>query len=99
MIRTCPYIKSGLIINKDDRLCFRCSKKGHLLRSCPLLKQKGIRLEKKVFTNHVARNKQGKKKSSRLRIAYATYAERRDINARIVPLVTIPLLACQLILM
>jgi hypothetical protein len=34
-----------------------------------------------------------------LKIAYATYAERRDINARIVPLVTIPRLACQLILM
>jgi hypothetical protein len=31
-----------------------------------------------------------------LKIAFATYAERRDINARIVPLVTIPLLACQL---
>jgi hypothetical protein len=29
-----------------------------------------------------------------LKIDYATYAERRDINARIVPLVTIPLLAC-----
>jgi hypothetical protein len=34
-----------------------------------------------------------------LRIAYATYAERRDINVKIVPLVTTPLLACQLILM
>jgi hypothetical protein len=34
-----------------------------------------------------------------LKNAYATHAERRDINARIVPLVTIPLLACQLILM
>jgi hypothetical protein len=34
-----------------------------------------------------------------LKIAFATYAERRDINERIVPLVTIPLLACQLILM
>ena len=66
LIRSCPYIKNGLIINKDDRLCFKCSKKGHLLRSCPHLKQKGIGLEKKVFTNHVASKKQGKKKSSRL---------------------------------
>jgi hypothetical protein len=32
-----------------------------------------------------------------LKIAYATYAKRKDINARIVPLVAIPLLACQLI--
>jgi hypothetical protein len=66
LIRSCPYIKNGLIINKDDRLCFKCSKKGHLLRSCPHLKQKGIGLEKKVFTNHVASNKQGKKKTSKL---------------------------------
>ena len=66
LIRSCPYIKNGLIINKDDRLCFKCSKKGHLIRSCPHLKQKGIVLEKKIFTNHVARKKQGKKKSSRL---------------------------------
>ena len=65
LIRSCPYI-NGLIINKDDRLCFKCSKKGHLLRSCPHLKQRGIGLEKKVFTNHVASKKQGKKKSSRL---------------------------------
>jgi hypothetical protein len=34
-----------------------------------------------------------------LKIAFATYAERRDINVRIVPLVTIPLLACHLIFM
>jgi hypothetical protein len=66
LIRSCPYIKNGLIINKDDRLCFKCSKKGHLLRSCPHLKQKGIGLERKVFTNHVAGNKQGKKKISKL---------------------------------
>jgi hypothetical protein len=66
LIRSCPYIKNGLIINKDDRLCFKCSKKGHLIKSCPHLKQRGIGLEKKVFTNHVASNKQGKKKSSRL---------------------------------
>jgi hypothetical protein len=66
LIRSCPYIKSVLIINEDDRLCFKCSKKGHLLRSCPHLKQRGIGLEKKVFTNHVASNKQGKKKSSRI---------------------------------
>jgi hypothetical protein len=66
LIRSCPYIKNGLIINKDDRLCFKCSKKGHLVKSCPYLKQKGMMLEKKVFTNHVASNKQGKKKSSKL---------------------------------
>jgi hypothetical protein len=66
LIKSCPYIKNGLIINKDDKLCFKCSKKGHFIKSCPHLKQKGIVLEKKIFTNHVARNKQGKKKSSRL---------------------------------
>jgi hypothetical protein len=60
LIRSCPYIKNGLTINKDDKLCFKCFKKGHLCRSCPHLKQKGI------FTNHVARKKQGKKKSSRI---------------------------------
>jgi hypothetical protein len=32
-----------------------------------------------------------------VKIAFATYAKGRDIYARIVPLVTIPLLACQLI--
>jgi hypothetical protein len=66
LIRSCPYIKNGLIINKDDKLCFKCSKKGHLVKSCPHVKQKGIVLEKKIFTNHVASKKQGKKKSSRL---------------------------------
>jgi hypothetical protein len=66
LIRSCPYIKNGLIINKDDRLCFKFSKKGHFIKSCPHLKQKGIMLEKKIFTNHVARKKQGKKKSSRI---------------------------------
>jgi hypothetical protein len=66
LIRSCPYIKNGLIINKDNKLCFKCSKKGHLLRSCPHLKQKGIGLEKKIFTNHVASKKQGRKKSSRV---------------------------------
>jgi hypothetical protein len=65
LIRSCPYIKNDLII-KDDKLCFNCSKKGHLIKSCPHLKQKGMVLEKRVFTNHVASNKQGKKKSSRL---------------------------------
>jgi hypothetical protein len=30
-IRSCPYIKNDLIINKDDKLCFKCSKKGHLI--------------------------------------------------------------------
>jgi hypothetical protein len=47
LIRSCPYIKNGLIINKDDKLCFKCSKKGHLIKSCPHLKQKGIALGKK----------------------------------------------------
>jgi hypothetical protein len=62
----CPYIKeNGLIINKDDKHCFRCSKKGHLVKSCPYVKQKSIVLEKKIFTNPVASNKQVKKKSSR----------------------------------
>jgi uncharacterized small protein (DUF1192 family) len=62
----CPYIKeNGLIINKDDKHCFRCYKKGHLVKSCPYVKQKCIVLEKKIFTNHVASKKQGKKKSSR----------------------------------
>jgi hypothetical protein len=72
LIRSCPYIKNGLIINKDDKLCFKCSKKGHLAKSCPHLKQKCIVLEKKILTNHVASKKQGKKKSSRLedRICY-----------------------------
>jgi hypothetical protein len=65
-IRSCPYIKNGLIINKDDKLCSKCSEKGHFIKSCPHLKQKGIVLEKKIFTNLVARKKQGKKKSSRL---------------------------------
>jgi hypothetical protein len=55
-----------LIINKDDKLCFKCSKKGHLIKYCPYLKQKGIGLEKKLLTNHVASKIQGKKKSSRL---------------------------------
>jgi hypothetical protein len=54
-----------LIINKDDKNCFRCSEKGHLVKSCPYVKQKGIVLEKKIFTNHVASKKQGKKKSSK----------------------------------
>jgi hypothetical protein len=66
LIISCPYIKNGLIINKDDKLCFKCSKKGHFIKSCPHLKQKGTGLEKKIFTNHVASKKQGRKKSSRL---------------------------------
>jgi Zn-finger protein len=66
LIRSCPYIKeNGLIINKDDKHCFRYSEKGHLVKSCPYVKQKGIVLEKKIFTNHVASKKQGKKKFSR----------------------------------
>jgi hypothetical protein len=65
-IRSYPYIKNDLITNKYDKLCLKCSKKGHLIKSCPYLKQKGIVLEKKILTNHVAGKKQGKKKSSRL---------------------------------
>jgi hypothetical protein len=95
-IRSCPYIKNDLIINKDDKLCFKCSKKGHLIKTCPYLKQKGIVLEKKILTNHVASKKQERRNVQDLKIDFATYAERRDINARIVPLVTTPLLACQL---
>jgi hypothetical protein len=57
-IRSCPYIKNDLISYKDDKLCFKCSKKGHLIKSCPYLKQKGIVLEKKILTNHVASKKQ-----------------------------------------
>jgi hypothetical protein len=66
LIRSCLYIKeNGLVINKDDKNCFRCSEKGHILKSCPYVKQKGIVLEKKIFTNHVANKRQGKKKSSK----------------------------------
>jgi hypothetical protein len=36
-----------------------------MVKSCPYVKQKGILLEKKIFTNHVANNRQGKKKSSK----------------------------------
>jgi CTP:phosphocholine cytidylyltransferase-like protein len=54
-----------LIINNDDKNCFRCSQKGHLVKSCPYVKQKGIVLEKKIFTNHATSKKQGKKKSSK----------------------------------
>jgi hypothetical protein len=69
-----------LIINKDDKLCFKCSTKGHLIKTCPYLKQKGIVLEKKIFTNHVARKKQGKKKSSRLedRLCYICRKKRHQ---------------------
>jgi hypothetical protein len=65
LIRSCPYIKeNGLVINKDNRKCFRCYEKGHMVKSCPYVKQKVILLEKKIFTNHVASKRQGKKKSS-----------------------------------
>jgi hypothetical protein len=47
LIRSCPYIKNGLVINKDDRLCFKFSKKGHIIKSCPHLKRNGIALGKK----------------------------------------------------
>jgi hypothetical protein len=36
-----------------------------MVKSCPYVKQKGIVLEKKIFTNHVASKRQGKKKSSK----------------------------------
>jgi hypothetical protein len=36
-----------------------------MVKSCPYVKQKGIVLEKKTFTNHVASKRQGKKKSSK----------------------------------
>jgi hypothetical protein len=94
-IRSCPYIKNDLII-KDDKLCFKCSKKGHLIKTCPYLKQKDIVLEKKILTNHVARKKQGKKKSSRLEDRLCYICRKKGLKARIVLLVTIPLLACQL---
>jgi hypothetical protein len=51
---------------KRSKKCSECFEKGHSIRSCPHLKQKGIMLEKKIFTNHVASKKQGRKKSSRL---------------------------------
>jgi hypothetical protein len=43
-----------------------------------------------------ARNKE-RRNLQNMKITFATYAERRDIYVRIVLLVTIPLLACQLI--
>jgi hypothetical protein len=64
-IKSCSYINDLII--KDDKLCFNCSKKGHLIKSCPYVKQKGMLLEEKVFTNHVASKKQGRKKSSKLK--------------------------------
>jgi hypothetical protein len=38
-----------------------------MVKSCPYVKQKGIVLEKKIFTNHVASKRQGKNKSSKWR--------------------------------
>jgi hypothetical protein len=97
-IRSCPYIKeNGFAINKDDKKCFICSQKGHVIKSCPYVKQKGIVLEKKIFTNHVASKRQEKKKSSNHEDRLCYICQKRDIYARIVPLVTIPLLDCQLI--
>jgi CTP:phosphocholine cytidylyltransferase-like protein len=37
----------------------------YVIKSCPYVKQKDIVLEKKIFTNHVASKKQGKKESSK----------------------------------
>jgi hypothetical protein len=50
---------------KKSKKCSECFENGHLIKSCPYVKQKGIALEKKILTNHVASKKQGKKKSSR----------------------------------
>jgi hypothetical protein len=50
LIRSCPYIKNGLIINNiaskkqgrkkssrlEDRLCYICRKKGHQCKDCPI---------------------------------------------------------------
>jgi hypothetical protein len=36
-----------------------------MVKSCPYVKQKGIVLENKIFINHVASERQGKKKSSK----------------------------------
>jgi hypothetical protein len=36
-----------------------------MVKSCPYVKQIGIVLENKIFTNHVASKRQGKKKSSK----------------------------------
>jgi hypothetical protein len=36
-----------------------------MVKSCPYVKQKGIVLEKKIFTNHAANKGQGEKKSSK----------------------------------
>jgi hypothetical protein len=36
-----------------------------MVKSCSYVKQKGIVLEKKIFTNHVASEREGKKKSSK----------------------------------
>jgi hypothetical protein len=36
-----------------------------MVKSCPYVEQKGIVLEKKIFTNHVASKRKGKKKSSK----------------------------------
>jgi hypothetical protein len=36
-----------------------------MVKSCPYVKQKGIVLGKKIFTNHVASKRQGNNKSSK----------------------------------
>jgi hypothetical protein len=95
LIRSCPYIKNGLIINKDDKLCFKCSKKGHFMKSCPHLKQKGIVLEKKILTNHVASKKQGKKKSSRLENRFCYICRKKGHQCKDCPIGNNPPLACQ----
>jgi hypothetical protein len=89
-IRSCPYIKNDLIINKDDKLYFKCSKTGHLIRSCPHLKQKCIMLEKKIFTNHVASKKQGRKKSSRLEDRLCYICRKKGHQCKDCPIGTYP---------
>ena len=98
LIRSCPYIKeNGLIINKDDKHCFRCSKKGHLVKSCPYEEQKCIVLEKKIFTNHVASKKQGKKKSSRHEDRLCYICRKKGHQCKDCPIGNYPAPTCQLI--
>jgi uncharacterized small protein (DUF1192 family) len=91
LIRSCPYIKeSGLVINKYDKHCFSCSKKGHLVKSCPYVKQKCIVLEKKIFTNHVASKKQGKKKSSRHEYRLCYICRKKGHQCKVCPISNYP---------
>jgi hypothetical protein len=49
--------KMAWLLTRMIKKCFRCSKKGHMVKSCPYVKQKGIFLENNIFTNHVASKK------------------------------------------